>query len=40
VTAHPLTDPAVQIASADLTAGAGGPIIYHPVAVDPIVVAF
>jgi uncharacterized secreted protein with C-terminal beta-propeller domain len=40
VTAHPLTDPAVQIASADLTAGAGGPIIYHPVAVDPIIVAF
>lgn len=40
VTAHPLTDPAVQLASADLTAGAEGPIVYHPVAVDPLIVAF
>ncbi|NCY17558.1 MAG: hypothetical protein EBX39_12535, partial [Actinobacteria bacterium] len=35
VTAHPLTDPAVQLASADLSAGAVGPIV-----IDPIVVAF
>jgi hypothetical protein len=35
VTAHPLTDPAVQLAAADLTAGTGGPIT-----IDPIVVAF
>jgi len=35
VTAHPLADPAVQLASADLSAGAVGPIV-----IDPIVVAF
>jgi hypothetical protein len=35
VTAHPLTDPAVQLAAADLSAGTAGPI-----AVDPIVVKF
>jgi hypothetical protein len=35
VTAHPLTDPAVLLAAADLSPGAAGPI-----AIDPIVVAF
>ena len=35
VTAHPLTDPAVLLAAADLSPGATGPI-----AIDPIVVAF
>lgn len=35
VTAHPLTNPAVLLAAADLSAGTAGPI-----AIDPIVVAF
>ena len=45
VTAHPLADPAVQLAAADLSASAAGsvvvdPIEINPIAVDPIFVAF
>lgn len=45
VTAHPLADPAVLLAAADLSASAAGsvvvdPIEINPIAVDPIFVAF
>ena len=33
VTAHPLTDPAVQLAAADLSAAASGPIVFDPIVV-------
>lgn len=40
VTAHPLADPAVLLAAADLSANTAGPIVYHPVAGDPMIVTF